>query len=41
MKTFSQIKLVCLCIAARLWEPGWRVLARAGTPLLDDETGPI
>lgn len=33
MKTFPH---VILCVAARLWEPRWRVLARPGTPVLVD-----
>lgn len=36
-----QNKLVCWCIAARFWEPRWRILARLGTSLLANKTDPI
>lgn len=41
MNTSLLIKPMWWRITARLWEPRWRVLARPGTPLLDDKTGPV
>lgn len=46
MKTIATVNLTLNYLLypstpARLWEPGWRVLAGSGAPLLADQAGPL